>query len=285
MKNPIKIITAAFCLTLAACSAASAQKTEIKPRNLIKSTTFKTETVDFGVGGTVTIVGAPMGSITVEGWQKNEIEVQAEIEIQAETEADLKTLSSVTGFVFDDGFGHTRILSVGTHDRDYMKRTAKKFPKHLLGLPFRIDYKIKVPAYTDLDINGGKGDLVLANVEGSMLIKFLESNARLSLSGGAVDATFGTGSVEIAIGKPSWRGRMLNVGLATGTLNVIFPPNMNADLDASILRTGKIENTFAAMKPRDRTKFSEKSIIARAGNGGAALNFKVGDGTLNITGK
>lgn len=285
MKNQFRIITAAFCLVLAAFAAADAQKKEVLPKTLIKSTTFRTEKVEFGTGGTVTVVGAPNGSITVEGWQKNEIEVQAEIEIQAATEADLAMLAKVNGFVLDEGFGHTRILSVGTHDRDYMKKTAKKFPKQLLGLPFKIDYKIKVPYYTDLDINGGRGDLTLANVEGAMLIKFLESNARLNLSGGAVDATFGSGSVEVAFAKPSWRGRMLNVGLATGILNVIFPPNMNADLDASILRTGKIENEFAAMKPRDRTKFSEKSIIARAGNGGAALNFKVGDGTLKIGGK
>jgi hypothetical protein len=285
MKNQIKIAAFLMVFILSAGFVSRAQKTESAPKKLIKSTTFKTETVDFGAGGTVTVVGAPNGSITVEGWQKNEIEVQAEIELQAESEADLKLLAAVNNFVLDEGFGHTRILTVGTHDRSYMKKTAKKFPKHLLEMPFKIDYKIKVPYYTDLEINGGKGDFALTNVEGAMFIKFLESNARLNLSGGAVDATFGGGSVEIAFAKPSWRGRMMNVALAAGTMNVIFPPNMNADLDASILRTGKIENEFAAMKPRDRTKFSEKSIVARAGNGGAALNFKVGDGTLKIGGK
>jgi hypothetical protein len=278
MKTNIKIIFAVVCVYLCASAVAPAQT---KP--LIKRTTYKSEKIDFGAGGTVTIVGAPLGSITVEGWQKNEIEVQAEIEIEAATEADLALLTQVDGFVLDEDFGHARIVSVGTHDRDYMKRVAKKFPKQLLGVPFKIDFRIKVPVFCDLEINGGKGDLTLSAVEGAMMIKFLESNAKMDLIGGAVDATFGVGNIDVKIAKPSWRGRMLNVGLASGTLNVRFPQNLSADLNASILKTGKIESSLENLKPRERSKFSEKSIVARAGNGGALLSFTVGDGGLKLS--
>jgi hypothetical protein len=278
MKINIKIIFAVFCIYLCASATAFSQTAP-----LIKRTTYKSEKIDFGAGGTVTIVGAPIGSITIEGWQKNEIEVQAEIEIQAATEADLALLSQVNGFVLDEDFGHARIVSVGTHDRDYMKRVAKKFPKQLLGVPFKIDFRIKVPIYCDLEINGGKGDLTLSAVEGAMLIKFLESNAKMDLIGGSIDATFGVGNVDVKIAKPSWRGRQLNVGLANGTLNVRFPQNLSADLNASILKTGKIESSLENLKPRERAKFSEKSIVARAGNGGALLSFTVGDGGLKLS--
>ena len=278
MKINTKIFLAVFCFYLCAAAVAFSQTAP-----LVKRTTYKSEKIDFGVGGTVTIVGAPNGSITIEGWQKNEIEVQAEIEIQAATEADLALLAQVNGFVLDEDFGHARIVSVGTHDRDYMKRVGKKFPKQLLSVPFKIDFRIKVPTYCDLEINGGKGDLTLSNVEGAMLIKFLESNARMDLVGGAIDATFGVGNVDVKIAKPSWRGRMLNVGLASGMLNVQFPQNLSADLNASILKTGKIENSLENLKPRERAKFSEKSIVARAGNGGALLSFTVGDGDLKLS--
>ena len=56
---------------------------------LIKRTAYKTDRFDFGVGGTVSISGAPNGSIRVEGWNNNEIEISAEIELNAATEADL----------------------------------------------------------------------------------------------------------------------------------------------------------------------------------------------------
>lgn len=279
MKINIKNFFVVFCVCLCAASAAYSQT----QAPLVKRTTYKSEKIDFGMGGTVTIVGAPVGSVTIEGWQKNEIEVQAEIEIQAGTEADLAQLAQVNGFVLDEDFGHARIVSIGTHDRDYMKRANKKFPKHLLGMPFKIDFRIKVPIFCDLEINGGRGDLTLSKVEGAMMIKFLESNAKMDLVGGSIDATFGSGNVDVKINKPSWRGRMLNVALSNGVLNVQFPPNMSADLDASILKTGKIESSLENLKPRERAKFSEKSIVARAGNGGALLSFTVGDGGLKLS--
>jgi hypothetical protein len=249
---------------------------------LMKKTTYKTEKVELGAGGTLTLVGAPMGNVIIEGWQKNELEVSAEIEVQAENEADLAELSSVNGFMIDSDFGHVRVISVGTNDKDYLKRTAKKFPKRLLGMPFKIDYRIKVPAYCDLNVNGGRGDFQLSNVEGMMQINFIESNARLVLTGGAVSATFGKGAVEMKIPTRSWRGRSLDVQLASGNLNAYFQPNFNADLTASVLRIGKVENMIDSLKPRDRTKFTEKSFVARNGAGGALINFTVGDGNIKM---
>lgn len=249
----------------------------------LKRTIFKTETIEFGVGGTVTITGAPKGSITIEGWSKNEIEVSAEVEMEGATEADLAELAKVNGFVIDEQFGHIRIMSIGTHDKDYMKRVAKKFPKRLLNSPLKIDYKIKVPRYCDLDINSGTGDLKLSNVEGAMQIKAFESNAMLDLIGGTINATFGSGNIDVKINSRSWRGRQAVVQVATGILNVQFPQNMNAEVDASILRTGKIENSLTSLKPRDRSKFSETSMLAKAGSGGALLSFTVGDGTLKMS--
>lgn len=261
-------------LFLAACPA--------QTNPLVKRTTYKTETVEFSPGGTVSITGAPTGSITVEGWGKNSVEVSADVEMQAGTEADLAELAKVNGFVIDNDFGHLRITSVGTHDKAYMKRVAKKFPKNLLAMPFRIDYHIKVPVFCDVDISGGKGDLNLSNVEGAIQINYLESNAKLSLIGGVVVATIGTGTVEVTIPNRSWRGRSADVQLATGTMTVQLPVNLDADIDAEVLRVGTLENTLTNLKPRDRTKFTEKSIAAKAGNGGAPLSFKVGDGQLKL---
>ncbi len=156
---------------------------------LLKRTTYKTEKVDFGAGGTVSVVGAPNGSIEIEGWQKAEVEISVEIEVQGETEADLARLAEINSYVLDETMGHISILSVGTNDKDYLKRLKKKLPKNLLNMPFRIDYKIKVPLYTDLEIDGGRGDLTLKNVEGAMRINVLETNAKLSLNGGIVNAT------------------------------------------------------------------------------------------------
>ncbi|MEO7673645.1 MAG: hypothetical protein ABIU09_06155 [Pyrinomonadaceae bacterium] len=273
----LRSFLSAIFLTIFALSAFAQTPT------LIKRTTFKTDKFDFGSGGTLSVVGAPNGSIRVEGWSKNEIEISAEIELNAPTEADLDVLGKVTGFTLEESLGRTAISSVGTNDKKYLKSVSKKFPKALLGLPFKIDYVIKVPKYCDLQIDGGKGDLYIAGVEGTMKINYLDSNATLNLVGGGVLATFGGGTVAVSVPTRSWRGRFADIQLAAGTMNVSLPPSLNAELDAAILRTGKIDNTYADLKPKTRKDaFTEKLIAAKSGAGGVPLKFTVGDGTLNI---
>lgn len=252
--------------------------------SMLKRTTTKTDRFDFGSGGTVNITGAPMGSIRIAGWQKNEIEITAEIEVQAGSEVDLAKLIEITGFVTDESQGRTGITTIGTFNKFGLKKLPKNFPKNLLGLPFRVNYVINVPHYCDLEIDGGKGDLSVAGVEGSMRINFLESNAIIEVIGGNTTATIGIGTVDVAFGVHGWRGRSANISVATGNLNIRLPSNMSAEIDAVILKTGAIENTLPDLKPRDRkVPFSEKSILAKAGVGGAPLKFAVGDGTLRMS--
>ncbi|MEZ5344998.1 MAG: hypothetical protein R2681_05510 [Pyrinomonadaceae bacterium] len=264
-------------------SSVIAQK-ESSPVKLLKSTKYKTETIEFGSGGTISIIGAPEGSIEIEGWNKAEVEISAEIEVQAANEEDLKLLASVSGFMIEDSMSHISISSVGSHDKKYLKSVSKKFPKRLRDTPFKINYKIKVPSFSDLEIDGGRGDLTLSMVEGTMRIKYLESNANLSLIGGTVQATIGAGDVNVTIAARSWRGRFAEVQVAAGSLNVWLPQNLNANFSAKVLRTGKIENAYESLKPTRKMPFTDTAIAAKAGNGGAELSFTIGDGTLKIGG-
>jgi len=249
----------------------------------LKRVTTKTDKLDFGAGGTVAVVGAPIGSIRIEPAQGNEIEINAEITVEAANEADLATVAKVTGFMTDESLGRVTINSVGTNDSKYLKRIDKKFPKRLIGLPFRIDYLVKVPRYCDLQVNAGKGDLTITGIEGALRINALDTNARLDLIGGTVNATIQKGTVAVKLPDRSWRGSGIDIALATGDMQVYFPVNLSAELDASILRSGKIENGLLDLKPRVRSvKFTEQQISAKAGIGGVPMKFTVGDGTLAL---
>jgi hypothetical protein len=253
-------------------------------QQLLKKTTTKTDRLDFGAGGTIAIAGAPNGSITVIGSTKNEIEITAEIEVQAATEADVNRLAAVTDFVTQESTGRFGVITVGTQNRVGDKKLWKKFPKGLLGLPYRVDYKLSVPRYSDLEIDGGKGDLNISGIDGSIRVNFLDANARIELSGGGTNITIGTGTADISIVSKGWRGRSVDVQMVKGDLTVHLPTSISAEIDAAILRTGKIENLFPGLKPRIRKgEFTERSIVAKAGNGGIPIKFTVGDGTLKLT--
>jgi hypothetical protein len=273
-------------LLVGAASFASPQKNKSVPAPpagpLLKRTASRHETRRFSYGGTVTVVGAPQGSITVEGWPKSEVEITAEIELQAETEADLARLAAVNVFALDEDVNHLTLLTTGTHDKSYMRKVAKDFPKRLLGLPWKVDYSLHVPSYTDLEIHGGVGPISLKGVEGSLSLTAPQTDATLIMTGGAVNATVASGTINIQIPTRGWRGSGLDIQLASGELNVELPAGFNGDIDADILRSGKIENAYPGLEARERAGLSEKTIRGRAGGGGATLKFAVGVGSIVI---
>ena len=252
------------------------------PVQLLKRSTTRRETRRFNYGGTVTVVGAPRGSVTIEGWQRNEVELVADLELNAPTEADLDQLAAVNTFVFDEDMNHVSVLTTGTHDRAYLKKVAKNFPKKLLNLPWKIDYKLRVPANSDLEINAGYGPVKVSGVEGAMRISATESETAMTLTGGLVSTTVTAGIVTLSVPVRSWRGGGAEIRLATGVINVDLPAGFNGDIDAEILRNGKIVNSHDGLLPREKPGITERTMRARAGAGGAFFKLTVGDGTVNI---
>lgn len=245
-------------------------------------TTTRHEVRRFGYAGALTIIGAPAGSIIIEAWPKSEVDITADIELHADSEEDLALLSTVNSVKLDDDTNHLRIITTGTHDKDTMKRAAKGFPKKLLSLPWKIDYRIRIPAMTDIEINAGRGPITLDGVEGTIRITALESDLKLNLTGGMVTAAVGAGSIKVTLGARSWRGAGADIQLAKGDLTLELPVGYSGEINASILGTGKIESKYSALEPREREVFTSRSMKARVGAGGPILSFTVRDGTLNI---
>jgi len=270
-----------FAASLLSASNAFAQKDSKQPAGpLISRTTTSHENYRLSYGGTVSVVGAPVGAITIEGWQKNEIDITASIELQAPNAAALDQLAALNTFAVDVDLNHVRIMTTGTHDRTFMKRVTKNFPKALIGLPWKLDFNIKVPAMTGLEIDGGVGPINLTGVEGALRLNALKSDASFSLTGGLVAVTIQAGSINLTVPVRGWHGLGAEFRLASGNLNVDFPAGFSADIDADVLRLGEIKSSFADLQARDRNSMTPHSVRARAGSGGATLTFTVGDGTI-----
>ncbi|HJP91188.1 MAG TPA: hypothetical protein VJ875_04480 [Pyrinomonadaceae bacterium] len=249
---------------------------------LLTRTTTRRETCRFAYGGTITLIGAPRGSVTVEGWSRSEVELVADIELKAPTEADLDQLATVNSFAFDEDVNHLRVLTTGTHDRAFMKRAAKNFPKKLLNLPWKIDYRLRVPVNTDLEVTAGHGAVKLSGVEGALRVSATESETALTLVGGTVSTTVAAGVVTLSIPVRSWRGSGADIRIAAGTINVELPAGFSGDIDADVLRSGRIVSSYEGLESREKPGITERIVRARAGAGGAYFKFTVGDGVVNI---
>lgn len=253
-----------------------------RPLQLVRTTT-RHESRRFGYGGNLTVIGAPDGSITIEGWSRSEVDISAEVQLRADTETDLNLLAAVNTFVLDEDLNHLRVLSTGTHDKVLMRTVAKKFPKALLGLPWKIDYRIRVPLSTDIEINAGRGPISIAGVEGNIRMSATESEANLRLTGGTVSVTVAVGRLNLTVPAKSWRGVGAELRLAAGELTVELPPGFNGDIAADILRSGHIEDKYGALVGRQTQGLSgPNQLRVSAGSGGAFFQLTVGDGTIHI---
>jgi hypothetical protein len=272
-------------LFLSSPTAAEAQRKKnpepTRPLQLVRTTT-RHELRRFAYGGTLTVIGAPEGSITIEAWSRSEVDVTAEIQLHADTEADLDLLAAVNNFSLDEDINHLRVLSTGTHDKAFMKSVAKKFPKALLGLPWKIDYRIRVPAAMDLELTVGRGAINLDGVEGNIRLAATQSDANLKLSGGTLSATITAGKLNLNIPVRSWRGVGAEVRLAAGELTIELPPGFNGDLNAEILRSGKITDSYGGLEAREKPGLTPQVVKARSGAGGAFFRLTVGDGAIYI---
>jgi len=233
-------------------------------------------------GSSVTISGAPVGSVAIEGWDRREVDIIADIEWTANSAADLDKLAVVNNFVVDVDTNHIRIITTGTHDKKFMKQAGKNFPKALLGLPWKINFKVMVPSMTDLEINNGIGPVKISGVEGAIRLNALQSDADLTLTGGFFSAIIQRGAVNVRIPVRSWRGMGASLQLAGGTLGVSLMPGFSGGIDANILRLGEITNSYQALLPRENNSITPRLVQARAGVGGAKLSFTVGDGKIEI---
>jgi hypothetical protein len=289
----VSLLLTTFALALAFCVATataqqkgqknkpvSSQAGPLQPK--LTRTTTRHEVRRLPYGSTLTLLGAPNGSITIEAWSRQEVDITADIELHADTEEDLTRLAIVNSFIIDDEPNQIHILTTGMHDKTFMRRTAKDFPKKLLALPWKIDYRLRVPALTDLDINNGRGAFNLTGVEGTISFQAQESDALIRLAGGTLRATLLRGSLRMMVASRSWRGVGASLQLASGDMTLELPAGFSGDIDADILRTGQIENNYAELTPRERTTPTPHSIKTRAGAGGVSFALTVGDGTIKI---
>lgn len=249
----------------------------------LKRSTTKTDRFDFGAGGTIVIQGAPNGSVKVVGSRNSEVTISAVIEVSGGSAEELEQVTNLTGFVLQESVSRVSIFSVGPDNRKAAKKADRKLLKKLAGMPYKINYTISVPQYCDVEINAGKGDISVSGIDGDLRINGIESQVDIALASGTLAATVGKGDVTITMPNQAWRGSLIDVQVANGSLTAHLPRALSADLTAVILRTGAIKNELTNLKPRVRNvPFTEKGIAARAGNGGTAVKLTVGDGTMTL---
>jgi hypothetical protein len=246
---------------------------------------LKTQRTRFSYGRSIKVTLPPVGNLVVTGTSKLEVSVEARVHVEGASSSELDELARRIGFTFGLGETSFELISVGPQ----IKLSGKEKKKVLDGLssplqklPYRIDYVLKVPEYTDLDVSVFDGDLTMGTIYGGIVFRAQKSNVKLTGMAGTVVGTVGTGSVLVELTSLSWRGSGIKVEMGLGDIALSVPRGYSADV--TLAASEPLDIQFPLNRGEDVPDDAPigNQLRARFGVGGAEMIFGTQRGKLKV---
>lgn len=175
---------------------------------------------DFQDPGMLTIDGGQNGGVTVEGWERDVVEVRAKVWAnardaeRAEAMIDEVRLAMRGGELYADGPETGRRESWG------------------------VSWEVMVPRSTDLEIETMNGGIDLRDVTGEIGVRALNGGVHLTDVGGDVRARTTNGGLNVELDGRSWDGEGLDAQTTNGGVTLVVPEGYSARLEAGTVNGG-----------------------------------------------
>ncbi|MBN1164125.1 MAG: DUF4097 family beta strand repeat protein [Candidatus Krumholzibacteriota bacterium] len=213
------------------------------------------------------------GSIAVEGWNRDEIEVYAQIKIKAPSKSKAQKILKRIEFEVDSDSGSL-----------YIKARIPKIRQDGLFSFFgsnrttvNITYSVKVPYRTDLNLESVNGRIMVDEVEGEFRLKSVNGRVKAFSMRGEGDIQTVNGGVDCVMeGFP--RGGKLRIRTVNGGISLEIPEDAGARLE-SRTSNGRIRMDVELSKVK---KLKRKRIEGTIGDGDGYIYLQTTNGKISI---
>jgi hypothetical protein len=217
-----------------------------------------TATYPLEPGGHVQVANV-QGSITVEGWDRAEVEVTA-VQRPGATE------------------GGEPVVGVDRGPDSISLRTL--YPADGSD-PVQLDYYLRVPRQVQLDeLLTVNGQVRVRDVEGRVVARTLNGDIEQERIAGSVTARALNGSIRLALRALPGRSAELSLETVNGDLLVLMPARANADLELSTV-AGRIENPLVE-RASDTGSGDSGPRRVRLGRGGPTVKLRTVRGNIRL---
>lgn len=217
----------------------------------------------FMPGGRLYINTAFMGNVTIEGWDKPRIRVDATITAWGNDNDEL--IKNIEAIAPDFSKSQTDINLVTQHPADFM-----------LG---SIDYHIMVPKFrTDIKIKSNRGFISIKDVNGWLEGDTATGYISLVKTRGYVSMKSVQGDILIQLDGTRWEGLSMNAVTQQGDVKVLMPTEYNTDLTLISL-TGEVIIDYPVFQINEQ----DIALIPVQKKQGMYLNQRVRDGGHPVT--
>lgn len=232
------------------------------------------------------------GAVTVEGWDQQQVQINAVKEVRAESDGDARQAMSHVTIEVTETAGNLRVETK-------MPRRGEGFWDLLSGrhVQTKVEYHIKVPRHLDLQaesVNGavsltgtqGKanvettnGSVQVSQVEGKLDAQTTNGGIRLSEVAGAVKAGTTNGSVKAQLTRVEGD---LSFESTNGSITVHLPGDVHATVDAST-SNGSVHSAFEVSGEQAEGRHHRRRHLSGDINGGGGkLALSTTNGSIRI---
>jgi hypothetical protein len=198
------------------------------------------------------------GTVEVQGWDRNEIEVRA-VKTAKQKESDLER------------------VSIEVDARPEAVSIATRYPQNE-GVEVAVDYVIHVPRGARVEhIGTVNGTLRIAGVENVEDLHTVNGNIEVFEAGGTIHAHTTNGNVHLELARlPDKTGATAET--TNGSLVLAIPTDMQADLEARCLNGNFYSELPMTMESNQRPR----EVHGKLGHGGAPIRLRTVNGGIRV---
>lgn len=211
--------------------------------------------------GTIGIDPGENGGVTVEGWERDSVEVHARIQTHGATDDEAARVAS-----------EIRIVTSGG-------RIGVEGPSTTRKKDWGVSFVVYVPHRSNLKVDTYNGPIGVREVKGRMALTAYNGPVSLDGVGGDVHARTTNGPLGVELTGARWDGEGLDAETTNGPLDLAIPESYSARLEF-----GTVNGPFNLDFPLTVTILAQKGrrFTATLGAGGALVRVVTTNGPADI---
>ncbi len=214
-------------------------------------------------GLALSVDASPNGGVSVEGWDKDSVDVLVKVQTQAENDSDARALAQQLHVTNDNG----RLSVSGPSSRRYAS--------------WSVSFEIRAPRHVDLDLSTVNGPLEIADVTGRIRMDAENGPLSIDAASGDVHAHAQNGPLTVTLTGNHWDGAGLDAETQNGPVELMVPDNYNAQLETGTVN-GPMDIAFPITVQGRIGVGSHRRIQTTLGSGGTAIRVVTTNGPAVI---
>jgi DUF4097 and DUF4098 domain-containing protein YvlB len=219
------------------------------------------KTFDLKSGGTVSVENTN-GSISVEGWDQDKVDVLA--------------VKSANGYDQRDAEENLKRLEVVFDFRGNELKIETRYP-HTMHFGGSVRYTLRVPRKIRLELHSTNGSVEASDVQGEIRLHTTNGSVKAENVGGSVDGSTTNGRATANF--TSLSGGDIRLHTTNGTVQLGLPEDANADVSAHTTN-GSIRTDFPITT---RGIVGKHALEGTIGKGGSRIELRTTNGSVTIS--